>query len=47
MSILFGFVFVPIREIDDVGTRLELWSWGWEFDLKYDSLPRLGLKEVA
>jgi len=22
-------------------------NWGWEFDLRFDSLPRLGFKEVA
>jgi hypothetical protein len=32
MSILFGFVLVPLREIETCGTELELWSWGWELN---------------
>jgi hypothetical protein len=23
------------------------WSWGWAFELKYDSLPRLDFKGVV
>jgi hypothetical protein len=26
--------------------RTQLQIWGWAFELKYDSLPRLGFKEV-
>jgi hypothetical protein len=33
MSILFGFVLVPLREIIfGWGTRVEVWSWGWELN---------------
>jgi hypothetical protein len=24
-----------------------IWSWGWEFDLRFDSLPRLDFKGVV
>jgi len=33
------------KSLQKLGCRLK--SWGWEFDLKCDSLPRLGFKEVA